>query len=339
MPILYHLTFLPPKMPECVAELQEVTTLRDHFGGETIYINPNQRSPIYIPRLLFGFQKLKTLRQIEYDYDLHHIYNADAFAFPILKQLRKPIVYSVSGGIGRKRPNMRFLDSLAAVVVADERSLKRLQGWGSKNCMLVHPGIDTSRFHYTPTPLNKEIYLMVGSAPWTIAQFQTKGVNALLEAAKQNPHLHLIFLWRGVLDSEMEQRVQSLNLEKQVQIIKQRVDVNQILSQVHASITLAAAPGIVKAYPHSLLESLAAGKPVLISQGIPMSDYVAHKQCGQIVRTVTAQAILEALDELLEKYPAMQTKAQQVGKNDFSLDKLITTFDRVYKKVLNGDHI
>jgi hypothetical protein len=45
---------------------------------------------------------------------------------------------------------------------------------------------------------------MVGSAPWTKGQFRTKGVEALLEAARQNPRLHLIFLWREVLAEEME---------------------------------------------------------------------------------------------------------------------------------------
>ena len=56
MNLLYHLTVLPPKMPEAVAELQEINILRGHFGGDLCYINPNQHAPIYLPRLLFGFQ-------------------------------------------------------------------------------------------------------------------------------------------------------------------------------------------------------------------------------------------------------------------------------------------
>ncbi|MFN8459435.1 MAG: hypothetical protein U0401_33095 [Anaerolineae bacterium] len=57
MNILYHLTILPPKLPAAEALSQEISALRGRFGGELVYLNPNQRSPIYLPRLLFGFQR------------------------------------------------------------------------------------------------------------------------------------------------------------------------------------------------------------------------------------------------------------------------------------------
>jgi len=50
--------------------------------------------------------------------------------------------------------------------------------------------------------------------------------------------------------------------------------VNKTLVSVHAAITLADREGIIKVYPHSLLDALAAGKPVLVSRAIPMADYV-----------------------------------------------------------------
>jgi hypothetical protein len=58
-----------------------------------------------------------------------------------------------------------------------------------------------------------------------------------------------------VLTDKMERRVRQMNLENQVTVLNKQVDVNKILAGVHASITLAATPGIVKSYPHSLLDS------------------------------------------------------------------------------------
>jgi glycosyltransferase involved in cell wall biosynthesis len=334
MKIGYYLTILPPKMPEAEALTQEITTLRNWFGGELIYLNPNQNSPVYLPRLLFGFHKLKELRAKETNLDLHHLYNPDPFPFPILRRLRRPVIYTISSGVGTKRPSLNFFKSLAAVAVADERSLKRLKSWGLDNVGLVRPGIDTSRFTCSPLSLKSELKLLVGSAPWTLAQFQTKGVDALLAAARQNSHLHLIFLWRGMLAGEMMKRLRQSGLEDRVTVLDQLVDVNQILADVHAGICLAARPGIVKSYPHSLLESLAAGKPVLVSRAIPMADYVESTGCGRVVERVEPADILQAIEGLVCDYESLQKSAQQVGPREFSQQRMIDSYRTLYDQVL-----
>lgn len=334
MNILYHLTILPPPMPECEAISQEINALRGRFGGDVIYLNPNQRSPIYLPRLLFGFHKLRRLRALEADLHLHHLYNPDPFPFPILRALRRPVVYSLTGGLQNKRLNVPFFASLSAVTVTDEDSLARLKSWGLDNAFLVRPGIDADRFTCSPLALQSEVRLMVGSAPWTRGQFKTKGIDALLAAAGRLSRLHLVFLWRGVLAEEMERRVRRMKLEGQVTVLNERVDVNRVLATVHASVTLAAAPDIVKAYPHSLLESLAAGKPVLVSRAIPMAGYVERVGCGQVVDSVSPEAILTAVAALVSQYDGLQRAAQGVGQRDFSQQRLVASFETVYQHVL-----
>ena len=334
MNLLYHLPILPPKIPQAEALSQEIAALRARFGGELCYLNPNQRSPIYIPRLLFGFHKLQRLRAIENKLDLHHFYNPDPFPYPILRYLRKPVIYTISSGLGNRRLNINYFKSMAAVVVADHRSLKILQAQGIENCHRVRPGIDTTRYTYSPLPLESKIKVMVASAPWTPAQFQTKGVDALLAAVQQARRLHLIFLWRGVLKEEMVRRVRQLKLEKQVTILDKLVDVNHILAGVHATINLATASAIIKAYPHSLLDSLAAGKPVLVSQALPMADYVKKKQCGVVVNQVTPAGVLTAIEALVGDYQALRESARQVGQRDFSLQGMLDSYRRVYEQII-----
>ena len=331
MKILYHLTVLPPKIPQAEALSQEISALQNHFGGELNYLNPNQRAPIPIPRLLFGFQQLTKLRSIEGQFSLHHFYNPDPFPFPVLRFLRRPVVYTVSSGVGATRPNLSYFSKLTAIAVNDERSFKRLRGWGLNNIYRTLPGIDKSRFTYTPLPLKKEIRLLAASAPWTKAQFESKGINALLQAAKQEPRLRIIFLWRGVLYREMAQKVQRLGLEEQVQVVNSLVNVNKALASVHAAITLATREGIVKAYPHSLLDALAAGKPALVSKTIPMADYVAETGCGVVVEKLSADHILQAVAELSDNYQIMQKIALEKGKRDFSLNAMLMSYQRLYR--------
>jgi glycosyltransferase involved in cell wall biosynthesis len=331
MRIGYLLPILPPHLPAAEALSQEIAALRRHFPGELLYLNPNDRSPLYIPRLLFGFHRLPHLRRLEQRIDLWHFYNADPFAFPILRWLRKPVVYTIGGGIGPRRPNLAFFNNLAAVTVYDEAILAQLQVWGLRNGTVIRPGIEVSRFTQQPMPLLGELRLLMGSAPWTAAQFQSKGVDALLVAAQQRPHLHLVFLWRGILAEAMQTRVRQLGLERQVTIYNQLVDVNQVLATVHASIVLATNSGIVKAYPHSLLDSLAAGKPVLVSPTLAMARYVTQMGCGVVVDQVRAAAILAALDQLTERYDDLCRTAAQVGPRDFTLEQTIAAYQKVYE--------
>lgn len=336
MNILYHLTVLPPKMPEAEAMSQEINALRGHFGGDLVYLNPNQYSPVYIPRLLFGFHKLKHLWARETNLQMHQLYNPDPFPFPILRLLRRPAIYTLSCGVRDRRPNITFFSSLAAITVSDERSLERLKSWGLENAIRVRPGIDTTRFTCSPLPLQSEIRLMVGSAPWARTQFRTKGVDALLAAAQSSSELHLVFLWRGVLAEEMERRVRHMNLEKQVTILNKRVDVNQVLAGVHASITLASDSAIVRSYPHSLMDSLAAGKPVLVSQAIPMSDYVEQRGCGKVVESVDPTSILNTIEALARDYENLRNAAQQMRGRDFSQQAMIASYQKVYERVLES---
>ncbi|MFW6116206.1 MAG: glycosyltransferase [bacterium] len=338
MSILYHLTIPPPQRPACEAISQEITALRSRLDGDVVYLNPNRHLPIYVPRLLFGFHKLRQLHTFEASVDIHHLYNPDPFPFPILRLLRKPVIYSLTGGVKGRRINKRFFDSLAAVTVPDQESLDYLNRQGLNNVFLVQPGIDTDRFAHTHLPLRREIRLMVGSAPWTCAQFKSKGVDALLEAARRIPRLHLVFLWRGVLAEEMANRVHGMGLVDRVEIINRIADVNKVLARVHASAALAAESDIVRAYPHSLMESLAAGKPVLVSRPIPMASYVKEKGCGVVVERVNPAHIIAAVEALEKSYSDLQTAAERTGQRDFSQQRMIDSYKSVYEHVLASEH-
>jgi glycosyltransferase involved in cell wall biosynthesis len=334
MKIRYYLTTLPPEMPDCDAVVQEVEALRAHWGGDLVYLNPNIHLPFRLPRKVFGLHRLGALRAQEADVDIHHVFNPDLFVFPTVRGLRRPIVYSLTGGVRHRRPDVGYFGSLAAVTVTDARSLARLRSWGLKNSHLVHPGIDTSRFSHAPIPLGSEVRLMVGSAPWTRAQFRKKGVDILLAAAQRSPRLHLVFLWRGVLADEMERRVRRLKLESQVEILNRKVDVNEVLAGVHASILLATDPAIIRPYPHSLMESLVAGKPVIVSRSITMAGYVERTGCGKVVRHLGPATVADAVDSMVREYDDLQAAAQLVGQRDFSQRSMIVSFQEVYAGIL-----
>ncbi len=334
MSVLYHLMIPRPQTPALDAVVQEVESLRAHVGGEIIYLNPARRPGSLYPERLYGLHRLVYLRRLEATIRLHHIYNSHLFYFPYLRWLRRPVVYTVAAGLRTSEPPARLkrLTALARVVVTNERDLATLQGWGLSNVEMARPGIDVTRLVPQPPP-SGPLTLLVGSAPWTLDQFASKGVDALLAVAQTRPDLRLIFLWRGLFAGQMNRQVIAAGLSERVTVLNHHVDVNAVLEDVHASITLASDATLVKAFPHSLLESLAAGRPVLVSRSIPMADFVEQAGCGVIVERVDPLAVLAATDELAARYQQYQEATLRLDRATFSLDRVKRTYSRIYHSV------
>ena len=206
---------------------------------------------------------------------------------------------------------------MATIVVSNERDQATLHHWGLENTRLIRPGIDTSRFIPAQPPTGPGFTLLFGSAPWSEPQFRSKGVEALLAAAEARPDLRLVFLWRGLLFEEMQARVAQRGLQARVEVINRQVDVNEVLARAHAAVVLAEDATLVKAFPHSLLESLAAGRPVLVSRALPMADYVERVGCGQVVEVVSSEGVLEALARLEVDYETISSSGAAGGAAGF----------------------
>ena len=147
------------------------------------------------------------------------------------------------------------------------------------------------------------------------------------------PEVRLVLLWRGVLLPELVARVERLGLSERVEILRDRVDVSQVLARVHAAVVLAGRPGLVKAYPHSLLEALAAGRPVMVSAGNPMAEYVRETGCGRVVPRLDTVDVTEALRQLRQGYETYRARAVEVGQRDFPQEALVTAYRDLYRTV------
>lgn len=336
--VFYLMTAPPPAIEGTDAVLQEAETLRSRFGGELAHLTPSPRPWARIPRPLHGLHMLRSLRHLERQVDLHHIYHAELFSFPVLRLLRKPIVYTVVAGLRSEwTPSAGLLARLSAIAVPSQRDMDRLVHLGVSHAHLVRPGIDVSRYSHNPIQEGDGITLLAGSAPWTKEQFRTKGVDALLRVARKTPSLRLVFLWRGWLLEDLRKRVASLDLSDRVEVISERADVDRILGRVHAAVVLAEEQRLVKAYPNSLMEALVCGRPILVSSCIAMADYVGATGCGRVVTGIQEGALLEGIRHLERDYASLQANARQVGRRDFSQERLVEAYQVLYESVVESE--
>ena len=100
---------------------------------------------------------------------------------------------------------------------------------------------------------------------------------------------------------------------------------------VQEVVVLAGQPGLVRAYPHSLLEALATGRPVLVSDGNPMAEYVRETGCGHVVPSLEEPHLIDAIRQLRQSYEAYRARAREVGRRDFSLEALVTAHRNLYQ--------
>lgn len=336
MNILYHLTAPPPIISGTDATFQEMDTLQKKFGGQVLNAYPLSRPSAIFPRFLYGLHQIQTYKKMDRIYDLHHIYNSNFFYFPFLWLFKKPTIYSIVTSLSTQKPSrlVKSAELINTLVINNERDEKILRSLKISNYQRIRPGIDISKFFYLSGTSSSHFTLLVGSAPWVKRQFQEKGIDVLLQAACRIPTLRLIFLWRGLWLEELQLRVSNLKLNDRVEIINHRVDVNQILARCHASVVLSQSPALVKAYPHSLLESLAAGKPVLLSRSIPMADDVLANRYGEVVHSLELNQVMLGIERLMKNHDALHKNVIKLDRSNLSNETMLTAYDNLYREML-----
>jgi len=349
MKILYLTTSPEPAVAGTDAVFQEIEALRGKGGGDYLNLFPLARPSRFVPKFLYGIRALDQVAELNQKYDLFHVYNSQLQVFPFLKKLKKPIIYSVVAGLGSQTrpPSKSDMQHIEKVVLSNERDAAIMDSWGFSNYRIIRSGIDTTHFKQSlpsspspvdrascPTPQSK-FTLLVGSAPWTKGQFATKGIDALIAVASKMADLRLVFLWRGGHLKLLQDKIAKAGIGEQIEIINERTDVGKLLQRVHATTVLAKTSKLVKAYPHSLMESLAACRPVLISRTIPMSDYVEQNRCGEIIETLELSDLQAAIDALRTNYSDISIRITANNSNDFSQQRLIEEYENMYNKSCN----
>jgi len=331
MKIAYHFTIPQPPKPELDAVIQDALTLQQTFPGHLNYLYPSKKASRLIPRFLCGLHQLPYLNQLDNRVDIHQIYSNEFYYFPILHRFQKPIIYTIVTSLPQHKPwYTRLLNQVSHYVLSNPTDKAIMQAWGINNVSVVRPGINIASFSHTPSPPLDNFTIMVGSAPWNLAQFHSKGIDLLLEVLTHLPTIRLVLLWRGVHFYEIQHRVAEANLSHRVEIINRRVKVHEVLKRVHAAIVLAKNPTLIKAYPHSLLEALAAGRPIIVSDGLAMADYVRKTNCGLTLPDFSLTALIQTILQLKQQYQAYQKQVERLDLQPFSIHNLVEAYQKIY---------
>ena len=208
---------------------------------------------------------------------------------------------------------------------------------------VIYNGLDLSQ--YEMALQNGSLRTELGLSPETplvgmVANFnfEIKGHRYFVEAAKalSDRATGAVFLLvgDGPLRKKYEQMADELGLKERVRFLGKRNDVPAILSSLDIAVLSSTSEGL----PNVILESMAAGRPVVATDAGGSSELVSDGMNGYLVPPADSRAMAEAIESLLRN-PEDAVEMGRMGKSmvqdKFSRKHMVENYEKLYVALLN----
>jgi glycosyltransferase involved in cell wall biosynthesis len=168
--------------------------------------------------------------------------------------------------------------------------------------------------------------------------FEIKGHRHFLEAAriivKTVPRVKFLLIGDGELRKGYEKMTQELGIEKNVFFLGKRSDIPIILSNFTVSVLCSTSEGL----SNVILESMAAGKPVVATSVGGSPEMVVNGITGYLVPPADSDALARAIIILLrdeKKAKAMGEAGRRVAEIKFAVEKMVKSYERLYSSLIS----
>ncbi len=318
---------------------------------------PFVRSPVS-PNNLVAYRKLKALLTKEH-YDLIHVHTPMAAWLGRLAAKRTkqgPVLYTAHGFHfykGAPWPYWLFYypaEQLAArwtdgLIVMNSEDHEQAQKMGFKpgeNLFFVHGvGVDLEQFSPVPksrASVREELGLGDQDVVVTcVAEFTPTKNHAFLLAAwsrvtRDEPRAHLLLAGEGQLKKIMERKIEMESIPN-VHFLGFRRDVPRLLQSADIFVLPSRREGL----PRSIMEAMAAGKPVVATDVRGSRDLVENGVTGILVKLSDVVGLAQAILQLVHD-PELRLRMGKAGREKvqpYSLDHVIKEMSEIYARYLS----
>jgi glycosyltransferase involved in cell wall biosynthesis len=212
----------------------------------------------------------------------------------------------------------------------------------SEKIEVIYNGIDFSG--YQEALKDKSLRVELGIVDGTplvglIANFnfEIKGHVYFLEAAKKIlekvPNVKFVLVGDGPLRPRYEEVAQELNLNNNVYFLGKRADVPTIISNLDVSVLSSTNEG----FSNVIMESMAAGKPVVATNVGGSKEMVADGVTGYLVPPADSNSMAEAIMALLQnpdKAVAMGVAGNKIVQEKFTVEAMVKKYEKLYFSLL-----
>ncbi|MEQ9620234.1 MAG: glycosyltransferase [Deltaproteobacteria bacterium] len=201
---------------------------------------------------------------------------------------------------------------------------------------VVKNGISVEDFHSTRSNTLRDLLKKNKHMPivLTVARLdKQKGHEYLLEAASMVPDAVFVLVGDGPERERLETYVNETSLDDRVVFLGHRQDIREILS----GCDLFVLPSLYEGLPLSILEAMAAGRPVIASDINGTDEIIIDGKTGILVPPADPRAIAEAIRRILSD-PSLARNLADSGKkrahSEFSSKKMVEGVTRVYDDII-----
>lgn len=232
------------------------------------------------------------------------------------------------------------IDKYLAVSQDIAQRLQHTFGIPPQKIHVVHNAIPLAHFnHHAAHGLRNILAPSAKPIVFTPARLdKQKGLPYLLEAAAMVPEAVFVLAGDGPERQALEAQVHQLGISDRVVFLGYRQDIPDLLACCDVFVL----PSLYEGLPLSVLEAMAAGKPVIATAIGGTDEAVVHGETGLLVPAAAAAAIAGAIRALLAD-PVLAQRLAAAGKarvqQQFSMETMVQRVTNVYDQLLERGKI
>ncbi|MDA1196454.1 MAG: glycosyltransferase [Nanoarchaeota archaeon] len=157
--------------------------------------------------------------------------------------------------------------------------------------------------------------------------FDEKGVVLLLDAFSrlELKGKRLILIWRGAYYSELMGIIRKMYADLDIEVVNEVVDLASYYARSDVTVLCAQSREHTPAYPSSLMESVVAGTPVVVSSLLPIAQVIKKEGFGVVCES---GSLLSALEMVHKKHTSFVQSCKNRGIEVFDIKKSLESLKK-----------
>lgn len=300
---------------------------------------------------IHGFFVNKLFKSMENEFDLIHFHSP----LPPVVKTSLPIISTLHGSMIGNAEDMEIVDlkslgtkiltkyvsyplilkliKCSDMITTVSNSVKNeLEKYYSIDEVLItENGVDAKKF--MPYPKNENYILYVGRLSYG------KGLFDLLETAKQinNPEIKFYLAGKGELENKLKKRIKDENINniKLLGSLK-----HEELIKIYQNALIFFFPSYYEGFPTVVLEAMACGLPVIVSDIESHKNFIEDKKNGFLAKKGSPKDATQKIEILLNNAKLrdkLGKNARRVVEENFTWDIIGQKFEAIYNNVISGE--
>ncbi len=291
-----------------------------------------------------GFKFANDIKKGKADILMTYHFGSDVWGTVFGKFARAPFIISNrrDEGFWRKKVHTsaykfvnRWVNNIIVVSDAVKKIVVESENVKSDKIEVIHNGVDVNRFEIICEIPEKmgELKLTLGTpVVGCVGNLRSiKGQRYLVEAAvkvlKRFSDAQFLFVGAGEIKDSLVSQAKKLNIENNIQFLGQRSDIPELLSIMDVCVL----PSLSEGLSNTLLEYMAAGKPIISTRVGGNTELITNKEEGLLVDPANSHALAETIISLLDNKELRQRLGQAAKRKvveNYSIQRMIQKYER-----------